>query len=116
MSAPKGLEVSEYRYPHCRPGHCEGHSSTIITIRRTHPGDDRWGVWCGGCERLIRHGRGTRWVIEPLPSSRSESFVRRATFTLDEVSAVIEARLAVDAREHERWQRKQAKRDAGGGP
>lgn len=116
MSAPKPseFEVTEYRYPRRRPGEYEQDPRSAILIHRTIPGADVWAVRCLG-ERLVRHGDRLRWVMEPRPSERSESFVQRATFTLAEVSAVIEARLAVDAREHERWQRKQAKRDAGGG-
>ena len=88
------LEVTEYRYPRQRPPGT--HPTDEIRIARMSVGVDRWAIRCAG-ERLIRHGKGTRWVYEPSPSDRTEKWIERATFTLAEMAEVIEAQIGRDA-------------------
>jgi len=88
------MEVTEYRYHRQRPP--GGFPSYDIRIVRMGVGGDRWAVRSCG-ERLIRHGKSTRWVYEPRPSERSDAWIRRATFTLAEAVAAIERRIAQDA-------------------
>jgi hypothetical protein len=48
---------------------------TIDRVKQSD-GDDKWAVRCGS-EVLTKTGQ---WEYEPMPSNRSEAFLRRARF------------------------------------
>lgn len=96
---PAGFEVLSYRRLVARE---EGLRPREICIVCTKPGGDAWVVIDSG-DWLVRTDGGTRWEYAPAPSGREPGWVERATFTLNEAVAAVEAQLVRDAEEDARW-------------
>lgn len=57
-----------------------------LTVESRDPEADRWAIVCGSLVWSRRKG----WEYEPLPSSRSEAFLKRARWTLAEAFALLD--------------------------
>jgi hypothetical protein len=57
-----------------------------LTVECRDRAEERWAIVCGS--RVWSRRKG--WEHEPLPSSRSEAFLRRARWTLAEACALLD--------------------------